>query len=550
MDEAASKPLHLSPKSVDEVTMAVTLTARKKEESHGLLRNAGINVRLVVLFWFAFCLAAYLISQSARVTDGTVSVKVADTPEYYTVAAAAAAAVAADDEPLNVIILYPDDWRHDDIGGLAPEVRTPFLNRLAQEGIRFTHNAVTTSICWISRATLFTGQWVSRHGSTYLFRPKFVSEGYWNRTWPYILQQNGYFVGHIGKWQYQDRLKNLNRLFNWSHFHEGYHWYKEDGKQRQAADFTKNRTLAFLRERPLDTPFALTVAFYPPKAVGSYTEPGAQWSPTNESRALFQNITIPEPYNMTAAWNSLPPFLQHEKSTPRNRWKQRWATPEHYQAGMKNYYALISQVDKACEEIVDELKAQGIYDKTLVIFTTDNGLFHGAHGLAGKWYPFQESIRVPLIIYDPRMPKDKRDTLDDSFTLNVDLAETILGAAGLDPDPSMQGRDISELYLPPKKGKETDPWRDEFYYEYPIGDKETIVRVSALVRKDWKYIYWPHAEYEQLFNLVDDPLELNDLGNVSDHSERLRQMRERHRELELQAMAPCIPKGKCDPLPA
>jgi hypothetical protein len=125
--------------------------------------------------------------------------------------------------------------------------------------------------------------------------------------WPYILQQNGH--------------NNLHKLFNWSHFHEGYHWNKENGKQRQAADFSKNLTLTFLSERPSNKPFALTVAFFPPKAIGSYTEPGAQWSPTNESRALFQNIIIPEPYNMTAAWNSLPPFLQSEKSSARQRWK-------------------------------------------------------------------------------------------------------------------------------------------------------------------------------------------------------------------------------------
>jgi arylsulfatase A-like enzyme len=470
-------------------------------------------------------------SLSARLTHivQAVAATLAETPEHT---------AAASNEPLNVIILYPDDWRHDDIGGVAPVVQTPFLNRLAQDGIRFTHNAVTTSICWISRATMFTGQWASRHGSMRLKKPDFMREGSWNRTWPYILQRNGYYVGHVGKWQFSDVYKNKETVFNWSHFHEGIHWFREPNKVlRHAADFSKNHTLSFLRERPPDKPFALTVAFYPPKAVGERREPGAQWSPSDEARALFQNVTVPEPYNMTAAFNLLPAFLQLNKSAARNRWEQRWGTPEHYQIGMQNYYALISQVDKACEEIVDELKAQGIYDKTLVIFTSDHGLFHGSHGLAGKWYPYEESIRNPLIIYDPRMPKDKRDTLDASLTLNVDLAATILGAAGLDPDPSMQGRDISELYLPKRRGKETDPWRDEFYYEFPIGDQKGFIpKVTALVRKDWKYIHWFYQEYEQLFNLVDDPLELNDLGNVSDHSARLSQMRERHRELQAMAL--------------
>lgn len=101
--------------------------------------------------------------------------------------------------PLNVIILYPDDWRHDDLGDEVPMLQTPFFSWLATQGIRFTHNAVTTSICWISRATLFTGQWVSRHGATILSRPRFVDH-HWQHTWPHLLQKyGGYWVGHVGK---------------------------------------------------------------------------------------------------------------------------------------------------------------------------------------------------------------------------------------------------------------------------------------------------------------------------------------------------------------
>lgn len=100
---------------------------------------------------------------------------------------------------------------------------------------------------------------------------------------------------------------------------------------------------------------------------------------------------------------------------------------------------------------------------------------------ADKWYPYQESIRVPLIIKDPRMPKKKRGTVNDDFTLNIDLAETILGAAGLEAPKEMQGRDIADLYL--EKPRSTGPWREEFYYEFPqiMGQ---IPPSIALVRKD------------------------------------------------------------------
>ncbi|KAL3935932.1 MAG: hypothetical protein SGARI_002766, partial [Bacillariaceae sp.] len=105
----------------------------------------------------------------------------------------------------------------------------------------------------------------------------------------------------------------------------------------------------------------------------------------------------------------------------------------------------------------------------MVIFTTDNGLFHSAHGLAGKWYPYRESIGVPLIVYDPRMPSDRINTINDDLTLNIDLASTVLGAAGIEPPPSMQGRNMADLYLSHSKDdSEQKPWRKEFFYEFPL----------------------------------------------------------------------------------
>ena len=117
----------------------------------------------------------------------------------------------------------------------------------------------------------------------------------------------------------------------------------------------------------------MTVAFYPPKAIDGTNQSNVPWSPK----------------------------LRHPR-TIRNgsRWYGRFYGK--YQQGMKNYYRLISQVDAACREIVQDLDRQKLLQDTMVIFTTDNGYFHGEHGLAEKWYPYQESIRVPLIIYDPR----------------------------------------------------------------------------------------------------------------------------------------------------
>ena len=446
---------------------------------------------------------------------------------------------------LNIVLLYPDDWRHDTIGSEKPYIHTPFLDSLAKEGIRFTQNAVTTSVCWMSRATLWMGQYASRHKSYNLRCAWMAIPQNWKHSWVKILQKSGYYIGHIGKWQYW--TSTTTKLFDWAYLFEGRHWeLRFGGIKIHASDVAVEQAMKFFDERPVkDQPFVLSVAFYPPKAVGDSRLPGQQFQPTNETKKIYENFTVPLPESNTSHYK-LPVFLQHERSAAKARFYERYRSMEHYQASMRNYYALVTGVDEACRKIIDRLKEEGLYNNTMIIFTTDNGLFHGSHGLAGKWYPFQESIRVPLIIYDPRMPKDKLGTLDDSLTLNIDLAETILGAAGVKPDSLMQGRDISDLYLPSNQKDEyhntayvdKEPWRDEFFYEFPLNDERRnrfIPPSTALVRKDWKYIHWPAHEREQFFNLIDDPLEINDLYNSTDEKiqEVLKVMRNRHDELRM-----------------
>jgi arylsulfatase len=248
------------------------------------------------------------------------------------------------------------------------------------------------------------------------------------------------------------------------------------------------------------------VAFFAPHSWDGHVD---QFLPQNKSMALYQNITLKPLVDMEASYKRLNTQVITEKNEGRHRWRKRFDEPEKYDRMLKNYFRLISEVDGACQNIWKELEAQGITDETLVIFSTDNGYYHGEHGLAGKWYPHEESIRVPLIVHDPRMPANKRGTTDDSFTLNIDLAPTILGAANIKHPDSYQGRDISELYM---QSEISPPWRTEFFYEHPVHlQVTTIPASSALVRKDIKYIFWPNYDVEQLFNLTSDPMEEEDL---------------------------------------
>lgn len=431
-------------------------------------------------------------------------------------------AFSAVEKPMNILILYADDWRYNTLGCAGhPVVQTPHLDQLAKEGTRFTHACVTTAICGVSRASLFTGQWMSRHGN-----PAFAAfKTPWAETFPGLLRTNGWFVGHVGKWH---NGKFPAEQFDFGRSYAGTHWIKQpDGTEIHVTQKNENDALTFLRTRPADKPFCLTLAFF-----ATHAEDGnpLQYLPQPESLKLYQDVTIPVPPNATdESFRRLPPFIAHEKNEGRVRWRWRFDTPEKYQSMMKNYYRLATEVDTACGRVLAELKKQGLLDNTLVIFTGDNGYFHAEHGLADKWYPHEESIRVPLIVRDPRLSAARRGQTNDDFALNADLAPTILAAVGLKAPATMQGRDLAPLYLAASKPE----WRTEFFYEHAIiGNTNKIPASQALVRKDWKYFLWPDFKTEQLFDLRADPREEHDLIADPAQAARLTEMRRRFDELK------------------
>jgi len=432
---------------------------------------------------------------------------------------------AAEGQPMNVLVLYADDWRHDTLGVAGhPIVQTPRLDQLASQGMRFTHNCVTTSICGVSRATLLTGQWMSRHGNRAFGSFKTP----WSQTYPALLRKKGFYVGHVGKWH---NGSFPAEQFDFGRSYNSGHWMKlPDGTKIHVTQRNERDALEFLRLRDSDKPFCLTVAF---SAVHAEDHNPLQFMPQPESMKLYKEVQVPVPPNATdASFQRLPTFIANEKNEARNRWHWRFDTPEKYQSMMKGYFRMVTEVDASCGRIVDELETQGVLENTLVLFTTDNGYFHSEHGIAGKWYPHQESIRVPLIVRDPRMANAKQGETNDQLTLSVDLAPTILQAAGIKALPSMQGQDISPLYLAERKPH----WRSEFFYEHPtIGSVSFIPASEALVTKQWKYFYWPDFQREQLFDLRNDPREEHDLATDPPHANRLAAMRARFAELRNKA---------------
>jgi arylsulfatase len=416
----------------------------------------------------------------------------------------------------NIVFLLGDDWRWDTLGCAGNAVvKTPHLDALAADGCRFTQCRVTTSICCVSRASLLTGQHMARHGIESFGKP--LSPDAWAKTYPAILKAAGYHTGFVGKFGVG---KLHASAFDFQRVYEGTHWMKDGLGRIHVTQKNQRDALDFLKQRPGSKPFSLSVSFFAPHAEDRAPE---QYLPQPASAKLYEGMTVPVPKNATEdAFKKLPPFLQTDLNEGRVRWKKRFDTAEKYQQFMTNYYRLCTEVDAAIGKMIAELKEQGVYENTLIVFTGDNGYFHGERGLADKWYPYEESLRVPLIVRDPRLPRDKRGTTSDALALNIDIAPSLLAAARCDVPDEMQGQDFSPFYLRQKPPE----GRGEFYYQHPvILGKDRIPRSEAVVRRDVKYTFWPDYNYEELFDLKADPLEAKNLAKDPAAGERLIEMR-------------------------
>ena len=405
---------------------------------------------------------------------------------------------------MNIVFLLADDLRWNSLGCMGnPTVITPSIDKLSQEGIRFNNACVTTAICMVSRATILSGQYMSRHRVT-KFGVELPVQTLEENSYPAVLRKAGYWTGFVGKYGVG---KIRGKDYDYSVEYEGKHWFP-DGKGDSIHVTARNErdALDFLKNRPQDKPFLLSVSFFATHAEDKHPDQ-YRYQPLSEK--YYQNTVIPVSKTATEqALKALPPFISDEKNEGRNRWHWRFDSPEKYQKYMKAYYRMLTEMDHAIGRIVDELKIQGVYDNTLIIFMGDNGYFHSDHQLADKWYPYQEALRVPLVVHDPRLPVSKRNSSNDEFVLNIDIAPTIIAAVGAMIPSAMQGEDFSKLYLTRKAPK----WRQDFYYEHPVVNSVSFIPSSeAVVTHYNKYIYWPDYQTEEYFDLKKDGYEEHNL---------------------------------------
>lgn len=432
----------------------------------------------------------------------------------------AAAALAADRRPLNIVFFLTDDQRWDTLGCMGnPVIQTPHTDALARDGVLFRNNFCSTSICCVSRASIFTGLLERAHGISDFATP--LSPDAFSRSYPALLRNAGYRTGFIGKYGVGNTLPSREFDYFAGFPGQGKYYPQKDGEKVHLTRIQQDQCLEFLNGCRPSQPFCLSVSF---KAPHVQDEDPLQFLSDPAYAQRYADVRIPLARTATEHdFEALPSFLRNSEG--RKRWQMQFSTPEMAQRSIKNYYRLITQVDDVVGRVRQELSDRGLLDNTLLIFTGDNGYFLGEHGLSHKWYQYEESIRTPLVIWHPRLARSLRGRKLDPMALNIDLAPTMLNAAGLTPPASMQGRDL----LPLVEGKHV-AWRPDWFYSHlfshPLIPKSEGIRTS-----EYSYIRWIDQEpvVEELYNIRRDPGNVQNLVAAPEHRATLDRLRVRWR---------------------
>lgn len=432
--------------------------------------------------------------------------------------------VSAADRP-NVIFFLSDDQRADFLGCAGhPIVKTPNVDALASRGTRFSNAFVTTSICAASRATLFTGLWERSH--KYTFGTPAIAAEKIDASYPAVLKRAGFRTGFVGKFGVNAGPGGTDRMFDsFVPLNRNPYFKKQsDGSQRHLTDITGDKAIEFLENCSDEQPFCLSVSFNASHAEDSDKENHYPW-PQSEN-GLYDDVTIPPPLVATDFWKQLPPFFHN--SMHRTRWFWRWDTPEKYQHNVKAYYRMITGLDRNIGRVLKALSEKGLADNTVIVFMGDNGYYKGSRGFAGKWSHFEESLRVPLVIADPRVDEANRGRVEEAMALNVDVPATILSIAMGESQPTYQGRSLSGLL----NGTKESDWRTDFFCEH-LMDRFDIPKYEGV--RDQRYVYARYFENmpegEFLHDLQTDPHQLKNLVSDPDYRKTLDRMRTRCDEL-------------------
>lgn len=449
-------------------------------------------------------------------------------------AAATFSVYASPSKRPNIIFLLTDDQRWDMLGCMGNDIiQTPNIDAMAAQGVIFDNAFVTTSICCTSRAGIFTGQYARRHGINDFstdFTPEQLSQ-----TYPMLLKNAGYRVGFIGKYGVGHHLpKEAYDFWRGVPGQPKYETVDEQGRPIHYTRLAGEQALEFLQSSSAEHPFCLSVSFKAPHVQDGDPR---QFIADPAYSDLYKDVVIPQPEKAKSKYrDAMPAFMTSEKCMLRVRWQLRFSSPELYQKMVKNYYRLITGVDVVVGRIREALDKKGLADNTVIVLLGDNGFYLGEYGFAGKWLGHEESIRVPLVVYDPRLPKRLRGRRREDMALNIDIAPTLLDVAGVKPPTNMQGKSLQPLI----RGKSVS-WRDEFFYEHLFKVPESAVPTVGYIPSSvgvrtqrWKYLRYIDYDpvYEELYDLQNDPHETKNLAAEKEFATDLERLRQKCNEMK------------------
>lgn len=424
----------------------------------------------------------------------------------------------------NIIVMMTDDQRSDAMSCAGnPVLQTPNMDRLAREGMRFRNMFVTNALCAPSRATLLTGRYSHAHG---------VVDNKARQISPDqpllsdLLRENGYEVGFFGK----SHLAGALRDRQWDYYfgYKGQGNYLKpvialgaDGKDEPYEgyidDVVTGKAVEWI-EREREKPFCLFLFF---KASHR------PWTRAPRHKDLYTGVTLKRPDTWDDDLKGKPRAFVEADNKIGN-------APDVASLDfIKDYYATLVAVDENIGRVLGALEKTQQLDHTALLFTSDNGFFHGEWQRYDKRFMHEPSIRVPLLVRYPRLIRP--GSLNDRMVLNIDIAPTVLDLAGCSVPDWMHGRSA----LPLLAGK-SPRWRKDWLYEYFEYPAEHSVRKHRGVRTErYKLIHYfePPEEFE-LYDLLKDPEERHNLAADPRHAGRVRSLQRRIEELVKAASPP------------
>jgi arylsulfatase A-like enzyme len=398
-------------------------------------------------------------------------------------------------------------------------IKTPQMDELAKKGVYFKNAFSTTPICAASRASILTGLYERTHN--YTFQKPALQSQYTNLMYPKILKDKGYHVGFYGKLGVA--IDRPEQYFDESDFYDrgsrsdkGGYFYKKIGSDTvHLTRYAGQQAQDFISNAPKDKPFCLSVSFSAPHGHDSSVE---QYFWQKKSDALYEKDFFSEPsLGEDLYFDRLPAEVKNGFN--RVRWKWRFDTPEKYQRMMRGYYRMITEIDDEIGALRNILAKKGLAENTIFIVMGDNGYFTGDRQLADKWLMYDPSIRIPLIIYDPRMPNKSRTVSD--MVLNIDITKSILDFAGIKSPGNYQGESLKPYLNRPAYSLQRDFILIEHLWKLPDIPSSEGIRTDK-----WKYFRYRFINApEELYDLKKDPLETKNLAQEQSHQKILRKLR-------------------------